>query len=35
MLFGTRTDEATSFAVLDRYVEAGGTFVDTANNYAF
>jgi aryl-alcohol dehydrogenase-like predicted oxidoreductase len=35
MRFGTTTDEATSFAILDRYVEAGGTFVDTANNYAF
>jgi aryl-alcohol dehydrogenase-like predicted oxidoreductase len=35
MLMGSRTDEATSFAVLDRFVEAGGTFVDTANNYAF
>jgi aryl-alcohol dehydrogenase-like predicted oxidoreductase len=35
MLFGTATDEETSFAILDRYVEAGGTFVDTANNYAF
>ncbi|GAA1144485.1 aryl-alcohol dehydrogenase-like predicted oxidoreductase [Kitasatospora gansuensis] len=35
MLFGTRTDEATAFAVLDRYVEAGGTFIDTSNNYAY
>ncbi|UED87786.1 aldo/keto reductase [Streptomyces profundus] len=35
MLFGTHTDEETSFAVLDRFVEAGGTFIDTANNYAF
>lgn len=35
MHFGTATDEATSFAILDRYVEAGGTFIDTANNYAF
>ncbi len=35
MLFGTVTDEATSMAILDRYAEAGGTFVDTANNYAF
>ncbi|MEU2632807.1 aldo/keto reductase, partial [Kitasatospora sp. NPDC007106] len=35
MLMGTLTDEATSFAVLDRYVEAGGTFIDTANNYAY
>ncbi|MEV7813822.1 aldo/keto reductase [Streptomyces flaveolus] len=35
MLFGSRTDEKTSFAVLDRYVEAGGTFIDTSDNYAF
>jgi aryl-alcohol dehydrogenase-like predicted oxidoreductase len=35
MRFGTTTDEATSFAILDRYVEAGGTFIDTSNNYAF
>ena len=35
MLMGSRTDEATSYAILDRFVEAGGTFVDTANNYAF
>ncbi|KOG29403.1 aldo/keto reductase [Streptomyces resistomycificus] len=35
MLFGSVTDEKTSFAVLDRYVEAGGTFVDTSDNYAF
>jgi aryl-alcohol dehydrogenase-like predicted oxidoreductase len=35
MLFGSVTDEKTSFAVLDRYVEAGGTFIDTSDNYAF
>ena len=35
MYFGTRTDEATSFALLDRFVEAGGTTLDTANCYAF
>ncbi|MFS0695599.1 aldo/keto reductase [Streptomyces nitrosporeus] len=35
MLFGTVTDESTSFAVLDRFVEAGGNFIDTSNNYAF
>lgn len=35
MRFGTTTDEATSFAILDRYVQAGGTFIDTSNNYAF
>jgi aryl-alcohol dehydrogenase-like predicted oxidoreductase len=33
MYFGYRTDEATSFAILDRFLEAGGTFLDTANNY--
>lgn len=35
MLFGSATDEKTSFAVLDRFVEAGGTFIDTSDNYAF
>jgi aryl-alcohol dehydrogenase-like predicted oxidoreductase len=35
MYFGTRTDEATSFALLDRFVEAGGRVLDTANCYAF
>jgi len=34
MRFGTATDEATSFAILDRYLEAGGAFLDTANVYA-
>lgn len=33
MNLGVTTDEETSFAILDRYVEAGGTFLDTANNY--
>ncbi|WP_199424118.1 aldo/keto reductase [Actinotalea solisilvae] len=33
MHLGTRTDERTSFAILDRFLEAGGTFLDTANNY--
>ncbi|KAB1978971.1 aldo/keto reductase [Streptomyces triticiradicis] len=35
MLFGSLTDEETSFAVLDRYVEAGGNFIDTSDNYAY
>ena len=35
MLFGSRTDEGTSFAILDRFVAAGGTFIDTSGNYAF
>jgi hypothetical protein len=33
MYFGGRTDEPTSLAVLDRFLEAGGNFLDTANNY--
>lgn len=32
--FGTTVDEPTSFAILDRFAEAGGTFVDTANHHA-
>jgi aryl-alcohol dehydrogenase-like predicted oxidoreductase len=35
MFFGTTVDEAASFGLLDGYREAGGTFLDTANNYAF
>ncbi|MFE6282181.1 aldo/keto reductase [Streptomyces sp. NPDC057877] len=35
MWFGSATDEKTSFALLDRYVEAGGNFIDTSDNYAF
>jgi aryl-alcohol dehydrogenase-like predicted oxidoreductase len=31
--FGTATDEATSYAILDRYVAGGGTFIDTADAY--
>ncbi len=34
MYLGTRQDEATSFALMDQYVDAGGTFIDTANVYA-
>ncbi|WP_433218753.1 aldo/keto reductase [Microtetraspora malaysiensis] len=33
--FGTTVDEATSFAILDRFAESGGTIVDTSNNYSF
>lgn len=35
MMFGTLVDERTAFAILDRFVEAGGTFIDTANCYQF
>lgn len=35
MNFGTRTDKDMSFALLDRFVAAGGTTIDTANCYAF
>lgn len=35
MRFGTTTDDATSYEILDRFVEAGGSFIDTSNNYAY
>jgi len=34
MYFGTRNDKATSYRILDQYVDAGGMFIDTANIYA-
>jgi aryl-alcohol dehydrogenase-like predicted oxidoreductase len=33
MLFGNPTDEATAHQMLNRFVEAGGTFIDTADIY--
>ncbi|SRR6266536_2541497 len=33
-VFGWTSDEATSFAVLDAYVAAGGNFIDTADSYS-
>ena len=33
MNFGGTTDPETATAILDRFVAAGGTFIDTANNY--
>lgn len=35
MGFGTRIDERTAFALLDRFVERGGRWIDTADCYAF
>jgi aryl-alcohol dehydrogenase-like predicted oxidoreductase len=35
MGMGTLADEATSFATLDAYAEDGGSFLDTANAYAW
>jgi aryl-alcohol dehydrogenase-like predicted oxidoreductase len=34
MTFGNESDEKASHGLLDRYVEAGGNFVDTADVYA-
>lgn len=34
MYFGSRNDKATSYQILDQYVDAGGTFLDTANIYS-
>ena len=35
MLMGTSTDEPTAFRMLDHYLAAGGSFVDTADCYAW
>ncbi|WP_422769837.1 aldo/keto reductase [Plantactinospora sp. WMMC1484] len=35
MNFGTVQDERRSFEILDHFVDAGGTWIDTANCYAF
>lgn len=34
MDFGTTTSKEAAFAVLDAYLDMGGNFVDTSNNYA-
>ena len=34
MNFGTTTSKEDAFRVLDAYIDAGGNFVDTSNNYA-
>ena len=33
-VFGWTADEAASFAVLDAFVDAGGTMIDTADVYS-
>ncbi|MDI6028689.1 aldo/keto reductase [Corticibacterium sp. UT-5YL-CI-8] len=35
MYFGTKTPKETAETLIDTYVEAGGNFIDTSNNYAF
>lgn len=34
MDFGTTTDKKNSYDVLDMYIDRGGNFIDTSNNYA-
>ena len=34
MYFGSRDDKEASYQILDQYIEAGGSFLDTANIYA-
>ena len=34
MTFGRETDETTAGKILDRFIEVGGNFLDTANVYA-
>lgn len=33
MTFGRETDEQTAIAMVDRFAEAGGNFLDTADAY--
>ncbi len=35
MYFGTRQDRDESFAILDRFAQLGGRWLDTADNYSF
>ena len=35
MYFGTRQSRDEAFPILDRFVDLGGTWLDTADNYAF
>jgi aryl-alcohol dehydrogenase-like predicted oxidoreductase len=35
MYFGTRVSDASSMALLDRFVDQGGSWIDTANCYSF
>jgi aryl-alcohol dehydrogenase-like predicted oxidoreductase len=35
MYFGSRVKKQTAYRILDVYVETGGSFLDTSNNYAF
>ena len=35
MYFGTKVDQVQSESILNHYCEAGGNFIDTANNYSF
>ncbi|MCJ7550246.1 MAG: aldo/keto reductase, partial [Anaerolineae bacterium] len=34
MTFGAGADETMAFKIMDRFVELGGTFLDTANVYS-
>ncbi|MFH1085984.1 MAG: aldo/keto reductase [Chloroflexota bacterium] len=34
MTYGREADEATSFQLMDRYIDLGGNFVDTADGYS-
>ena len=35
MSFGSRIGKEMSYHLMDRYVDAGGSFFDTANIYSF
>jgi aryl-alcohol dehydrogenase-like predicted oxidoreductase len=35
MYFGTKMNQSDSFSLLDEFLDLGGNFLDTANNYAY
>ena len=35
MYYSTRIDQSSAFRMIDMFVDAGETMLDTANNYAF
>ena len=35
MYYGTKVDQANSYRLLDQYLDAGGTFIDSANIYSW
>ena len=35
MMFGTTVERSQAYRLLDAFIDQGGNFIDTSNNYAF